>query len=504
MDEEKDLPYAAEVTTKDFYMDDVMSGARDVEQGLVVQAQLIEMMRRGGMTLRKWSSNSQILLESIPESMRETQVPMRMDHEDVIKTLGLFWSPGTDDFMFKVQVPTSSSTLTKRIILSETAKIFDPVGWVAPIIIRAKILIQDLWKLAVGWDDPLPQEVQNYWKEFSGNLSLIESISIPRCIIPQGTVTKELLGFCDASEKAFAAVVYMKAFQEDGTGHVSLVTSKTRVAPVKTISLPRLELCGALLLSDLITETRASLGIEDSTVRCWTDSSVVLSWLRSSPNRWKVFVANRVTQIQDSVSADQWFHVNGVENPADCASRGIDPSELKNHPLWWKGPSWLEEDFKTFHIETKEDDVVITEERKVVVPVNVVINSDSLITKFSFLSRLVRTTAWIYRFIHNCGSKRSNNLSSRFEFCSGPLKVQELKSALNVHVKTVQNESFHDDLQNIKEGKDLPIKSQLAQLKPFIDEEGLIRVGGRIRHAPLLSFGVKHPILLPGRNNLTF
>ena len=153
--------------------------------------------------------------------------------------------------------------------------------------------------------------------------------------------SKQLHGFSDASEAAYSAVVYLRTVDTEGNIKTSLVSSKTKVSPIKRQTIPWLELCGALLLAKLLNHITRILEILMIDLYAWTDSTIVLSWLTGSPCRFKTFVGNRVSQIVDLLPPDRWRHVIGIENPADCASRGLFPSELINHHLWWSGPDWL-------------------------------------------------------------------------------------------------------------------------------------------------------------------
>jgi hypothetical protein len=496
----EDLPLASAIAGQDFYVDDLMSGAPDVQTALKAKDELLELMKRGGLHLRKWSSNSTEVLESLPSELRETKLPLSMDLDEVVKTLGLRWNPATDEFSFKVSLSTAPQVLTKRILLSEMAKIFDPLGWLAPAVIRAKIIIQKLWKLEMDWDEPLPEEIGDEWLTYRSNLPCIEKMKIPRLVRPGKATNPQLFGFCDASQKAYAAVVYLRVRTPLGP-RVSLITAKTRVAPSKTISLPRLELCGSLLLAHLMETTQDAQKIKIEGTQAWTDSTVVLAWLKSHPSRWKTFVANRVTEITDFLPFSVWGHVAGYENPADCASRGIDPSDLPSHSLWWRGPSWLyDEDPKPHHIPTPAcAEEVEKEEKKVKVEVNrlSILPSTSLLHRVSSLKQLKRYTAYWKRFVGNCHASIRKGPSTQ-----GPLSSEELEKSLLWWIKLVQDAEFGEEIRELKKGNPVSSKSKLKSLNPFLDSSEILRVGGRLRHAAV-SVDQKNPILLPRHSRLT-
>ena len=156
-------------------------------------------------------------------------------------------------------------------------------------------------------------------------------------------VSVQLHGFSDASEEAYTAAVYLRMTDTEDNIHTSLVTSKTKVSPIKKLTIPHLELCEALLLSRLLSHVKEVFEVPICHVYTWTDSTIVLSWLSVNPKRFKTFVGNRVATIIDSIPPDRWRHVAGTENPADCASRGLYPAEILNHQLWWNGSTWLKD-----------------------------------------------------------------------------------------------------------------------------------------------------------------
>ena len=226
---------------------------------------------------------------------------------------------------------------------SDIAKTYDVLGWFAPSVIYVKILLQRLWEAKIEWDDPVPPDVQSSWERWRTELPALSQKFIARSYFPKdvNATSVQLHGFSDASEQAYAAVVYLRTVDSNGTVHASLVMAKTKVAPIKRLTVPRLELCGANLLASLLHHTQEVLKVPSSQVFAWTDSTVVLGWLSGNPHRFKTFVGNRVSNTMELVHPNRWHHVPGTDNPADCASRGLLPSELLQHTLWWNGPPWL-------------------------------------------------------------------------------------------------------------------------------------------------------------------
>lgn len=353
-DEEANYPLGAKAVREDFYVDDLLSGADCIQAAKNLQTEIIRLLKSGGFSIRKWSSNCPELLTHISPENREVELPLSTDVNSTIKKLGLHWNPNSDHFKFTFKDSSnSSSNPTKRLVLSEIAKLFDPLGWLSPCIITPKIIMQEIWLSGINWDDQLPRALLQKWDGFKNNLKHIENIKIARWVNTHSANENiEIHGFCDASEKAYAAVVYLKVFMPNSVCKTEIIIAKTRVAPIKQISLPRLELCGALLLSKLIYKLKPIFNSKN--IFAWTDSTIVLAWLRSHPSKWKSFVANRVSEIHDVLQQNNWHHVRSHENPADCATRGILPQELSSHPLWWHGPDWLNQPKQLWPISTDE------------------------------------------------------------------------------------------------------------------------------------------------------
>ena len=308
------------------YVDDVFSGANSLSQALAYRDQLISLLGTAGMDLGKWAANDARLLQGLSEGQTFVQVAM----ESAVSALGVRWHPRSDDFAFSLALPPTSSVVTKRIILSETAKLFDPLGWLAPVIVIPKILLQDIWVKRIDWDAPLPEDLLARWRTFRHSLEDLERLRIPRLIETGPSQKWSLHGFCDASKRAYAGVIY--ALNADGKS--ALLMAKTKVAPLRVQSLPRLELCGALLLVRLARYLVNKLRVAPTDINFWTDSKVVLDWLKAHPSKWQVFVANRVSEIQSTFPSASWRHVVSADNPADPASRGMYPYQLHTLELW--------------------------------------------------------------------------------------------------------------------------------------------------------------------------
>ena len=331
---------ASPIIERDFYVDDLVTGADSVSEGIEMFERIFECLKNSCFEIRKWSSNSMEVLDSIPAPLHETE-NLRFDKSHAVKELGVQWNPSKDVLFFEAfSIP--QQPLTKRLLLSDSSRIFDPLGLLAPVVIKLKCSVQESWRLKLDWDDLLPESLIKTWLIFRESLCDLNILKIPRRILCENFEAAELHIFCDASESAYASVAYIVSKNSDDfLSH--LLCSKTRIAPIKTISVPRLELCAALLGSTLcgviLTTLKPILKIDS--VFAWSDSTVALSWIKSTPKRWSNFVANRVAKIQDEIPSKNWNHIPSEENPADVATRGQTVSALAKNSLWWKGPTFL-------------------------------------------------------------------------------------------------------------------------------------------------------------------
>lgn len=318
-DEGNRFPKAITPLTKGRYVDDIFGGADTISETQEVISQVIQICMAGGFTLQKWRSNCHQLL-SQPLQQQGDVAPTLEIESSVSKILGLVWEAETDSFRFITHI-ASTTKISKRIILSEIAKLYDPLGLISPVIICAKILLQELWLVKVGWDESLPPKIAQRWANFRQQLPDLDQLVIPRWFgfLHSGSFV-EIHGFADASNLAMAAVVYVRVKSSNGDFTVQLVCSKTKVAPLKPMTIPRLELGAAVLLARLVEHTRQVLEITEAPVFLWSDSSVALTWISSHPSRWKDYIRNRVVVIQDILPTGSWRFVPGKENPADCVA----------------------------------------------------------------------------------------------------------------------------------------------------------------------------------------
>ena len=502
IDHALEFPKAAKAVNSAFYVDDCLTGANSVCEAVDLHQQLLNLFAKGGFLLRKWSSSNRQVLDQIDPKLQDMQSTHHIPSPDeYTKTLGVEWNASSDHFRLTVASLQEDVVMTKRALVSDIAKTFDVLGWFSPTIIKAKILLQRVWESKIGWDDFLPESIHQAWHLWRSGLHLLTERHIPRCYHPKDVdiCSIELHGFSDASEEAYAGVVYMRTKDRNNGVHTSLVMAKTKVAPIKRLTIPRLELCGARLLAQLLHHTQQALNVHIEHVFAWTDSTIVLSWLVGNPRRFKTFVGNRISHIMQLIPPNHWKHVRSQDNPADCASRGLFPSELADHPLWWNGPEWLQ-----LHPDQWPDQSSLPsaktpaeEEREICLHLLLTDQTPVIpLDRFSSFSLLKRVTAWIRRFVDNCRRQKQERPKSLF------LSVSELEGAEAYWITLMQHQVFPDEIQSLKNGESLTKSSCLFSLHPFIDSSGLLRVGGRGQNS-LMSYSLIHPLILSGKHPIT-
>ncbi|XP_062557643.1 uncharacterized protein LOC134222511 [Armigeres subalbatus] len=338
-DEGHKYPLASVVVKKRIYVDDVLAGSDDRDEAAETCRQLRELLGAGGFSLRKWSSNNPHVLKHIPTDLWEN-APKTEICRSRVTALGLLWNPTADYFEFRIPPIPEISKVTKRIVVSETAQLFDPLGLLGSVVISAKTFVQRLWAKNIPWDEELSKEENAWWLNFRSEIKLLQQLSIPRRVLSNVDRNYHLHCFCDASEKGYGCCMYVVGPDTSKQIISHLLITKSRVAPLHGLSIPRLELSAAVLGSQLVHKLRMTPDFT-GLVTYWTDSTVVLYWLRAPPTDWKVFVSNRISEVQRLTKGCQWRHVPSDQNPADRVSRGVRPSQILNDNLWWHGPQFL-------------------------------------------------------------------------------------------------------------------------------------------------------------------
>ena len=490
-------PGASRHILESFYVDDLLAGADTPEEALTLYHDLRAILAKAGFNLCKWRSSSNNVLSSIPSNLQETLPVKEMTESHSPshpKALGLEWDSRLDLMAPAIQ-PSEHYNTTKRGVVSDVSKTFDILGWISPSVLVMKLLYQQLWQLYTGWDEQIPSELITQHALWRQQLPVLASKQLPRCYYRTDAhpITKQLHGFADASLKAYGTVLYVRSTYKDHPPLLSLVMSKTRVAKLKPSTVPRQELCAAVLLTELLTEVKGILQIPEDDTYCWSDSSIVLSWLDGHPRDYKVFVTNRINSILQVTSPQTWRHVPTTQNPADCASRGLMPQELLDHSLRWDGPDWLLHDPISIPWQPPRKPLIAPEQR--ITSCNVVHFSPPpmMESRYSRYHYMISITAWCWRFYQK--AKKKSQHSGKH------LAAIELTQAEHLLAKLSQSRSFPKEKDALLHDRPIPPSSRILSLSPYLDKEGLLRVGGRLANSNL-TLSQLHPIITDGKDRL--
>ncbi len=487
---EKECPRAATILKRDRYVDDLIHSCPTTDEAAKSMEELDKVLATGSFEIKEWLCSSstekacesdQPRQESVNESVPESSTSIvNLDGEEENKTLGVVWNPRTDVISFASR-EAKVEILTKRTVLSNISKLYDPLGLASPVTIKARIALQDVWKAKqFDWDDPLPDDTSETWKKLFKEIESLKNVEFPRCLQPtEVSGPAELHVFSDASKAAYGAVAYLVWTTPHGP-HISLVSAKARVAPLRHTTIPRLELMAALIASRLARTIVEEFKLKPSSVTFWSDSTIVLSWLRSESASFKPFVGVRVAEIQENWSPSFWRYVPSEDNPADDLSRGITVEELSSG-RWINGPPFLSKPETEWPSERRaEPDVQAEDLEKRRSPnfLTSVVKPQPLLNPedFSNWERLIRVTAYCQRFVNNRVYAKQDPSKVR----TGELQPEECNEAENYWIRKAQRELKVADYPN---------------LSPFI-EDGLIRVGSRLNKSQL-PYEQVNPVLLP-------
>ncbi|XP_063993399.1 uncharacterized protein LOC135171041 [Diachasmimorpha longicaudata] len=486
-DEQESYPTASTVLKRDLYVDDLLTGTSTLEDALLLRDEMISLLRAGGFNLRQCASNSPQVLQGLPESTVNLQ--LLGGDDSTLKTLGIHWDSQKDSIVYTVNPIATRDTITMRTIASDVARIFDPLGLLNPVVTHAKIIQQELWRLKLNWDDSTPAEIHTRWNEFASQLPLLNEMQFKRQVITN-LQNLEVHGFCDASQNAYGACIYLRSVENNEKIQVNLYCAKSRITPLKgTHTIPRLELCAMELLSNLYNIVKKATNITPEREIFWSDSTVALHWIKTSPHLLQRFVANRVARIQETTKHVDWRHVRTHDNPADAVSRGQLSSDFLKNELWLHGPKWLrlpENHWPYLHIERPSE---LPEFKKATCLHIVEPPHNTFLHRYSSFERLKRIAARCLRWRRRLPHKN--------------LTLQELQLAETRILQLVQHHSFSTEYSFLKQGNPLPPKNRLKNLSLKLDEDGLIRVGGRLRKARNVPLDGRHPILLPKGHHIT-
>ena len=472
---------ATQFIAKEFYMDDGLKSVELPAEAIEIINEARELCQKGNLRLHKFASNNQQVLDSLPDTEKTKTLSKDLTEEHMERTLGLQWSLEGDQFQFKVAA--KDSVVTRRGILSTVASLYDPLGLVAPFTLVGKQILQQMCRQNIGWDDPVPADLSDEWTKWRRDLENLDLIKIDRCFQPQGfgeIVKTEVHHFSDASFQGYGHCSYLRLVNAKGDVHCSLIMGKSRVAPKKTMTIPRMELCAAVLSVKVARFLRSELKMNYDEY-FWTDSQIVLAYINNKSRRFHVFVANRVQHICDLSKEEQWHYVPSEDNPADHASRGLGVSALLSSN-WNVGPEFLRtptlEMPDNEHVEIRDDDPEV--KTKFVFAMQAKQPDPILqrLEKFSDWDRAVRALARLRRFVKFKIGKAAD--------LNGCLSVEEIEEMKEEIIRRAQRDSFPEGIKT----------NSIGKLDPFVDEKGVLRVGGRLSRSSL-GYKEKHPVIIP-------
>lgn len=499
---------ASETIRNNFYVDDVLKSVEDEDTAIRLLNDLKDVCAKGGFNLTKFNSNSIEVLQSVPQQERAKEVKDLTFGSDLPteRALGVLWDTNTDTLGFHVDMQKlKRKPATKRGMLSATASCYDPLGLSSPCIVKARILIQELQRLTLDWDDEVPESQKREWERWLTDLHNLSSFRVPRCMSPLGLDATlggggriELHHFADASTKAYGVVSYVRSVGD--VVSCRLLFSKARLAPMKPLSVPRLELAAATLAVKCNLDLVRALDVEPD-IYFWTDSTTVLKYIKNEKTRFHVFVANRLAIIHDGSTVEQWRYVPSESNPADIVSRGMHASALIHSDLWQNGPSFLRSTGEQWPEAPEERQMDCNDpEVKAVASAATVLRVtpiEDLARHYSSWSRLVRAVALLRRLIRLWRRRRSRQ-SELLRADPSSLSLTDLEAAECCILRDVQFRHFRGELSELRAGRPVRNSSSLARLDPWLDGE-VLRVGGRLRNSAL-PFESKYPLVLPGRD----
>ena len=499
---------------RNFYVDDCLKSVPSEDAAVTLADQLRELLARGGFKLTKWLSNSKRVLESLPESERAAKVKgLDFYKLPVERALGVQWNVSSDTFGFSIVIKDRPAT--RRGILSIVSSVYDPLGFVAPFILKAKLILQDLCRNQFSWDDPISEDNLKCWQAWLQELPRLEQLEIDRCFKPSDSeeiTSYQLHHFSDASQQGFGAVTYLRITDQSGAVKCTFVIGKSRLALIKPVTIPRLELSAAVIATRLDRISRNELTLPITESFFWTDNTCVLRYIENRDKRFQTFVANRVATIHDVSSPSQWKYVNTQDNPADDSSRGVPADSLQR---WIHGPPFISSPPEMWPQRPTgmtsaipEDDPEIKSE-KAVYTVNASTRDPvaEIIERFSSWSKLKKIVAWFLRLRSNLQKSAKSPKSKEAPQIKpsgtiSPINVTELRDAEHAILNYVQHQFFKQEYDGLKStiqpntSKHKALKSSsIHKLDPVIIQ-GLLRVGGRLKRASL-DTDTKHPIILP-------
>ena len=485
----------ADTIQRDFYVDDMLKSTDNDDTATSILTGVQDSCSQGGFNLTKVVSNSlkvinSTAIEKRAASLKEFELFKKLPIE---RALGVMWFVESDSFGFRICI--EDQPLTRRGILSSISSIYDPCGLGSPFLLRGRKILQEITADKDGWDDPVPPVHASSWEKWRSQLHRLETITVKRCLKPGnfGTVVNSSLHcFSDASFCGYGQATYLRQVDENGKISVALVMAKSRVSPLKSTTVPRLELTAAVLSSSIGLLVKSELAVQGLTDTYWIDNKVVLGYIHNETRRFRIFVANRTRKIRDNTDKSQWRYISTSDNPGDDASRGLLFDDQDKIERWFNGPEFLHLPESLWPTQDKVDQILETDpELKVKVSVNATTlhSSDpcllsALEMQISDWHRQKRAIANAKRFIKKCLKQK----------VPPTMTTTELQQAETIILRMIQEKYLKAELDRVRRG--IPAKSSaLNKLNPYFDEDNILRVGGRLSNSNAVDV-VKHPVIL--------
>ena len=519
----KGLDEATETVTQSCYMDDTADSKETEEKALALALQLIELFSFCGMPVHKFFSNSDLVCKTLEKKTLAKQISFS-DTSDVVydtgKVLGMIYSIENGDvltFSSKFRNMRELSSVengqwTKRELAKLSASIFDPLGLVSPFVVRSKVILQEVWRQKIGWDEVLPPSICQAWEVWIDQVFDIPDIRIKRWSgLKSKAQAYQIHTFCDASEEGYCVTVYIRT-KSGSQVETNLMAAKARVSPLKAESISRQELVACVLAVRMCSAVKETYPATVENTFFWTDSEVCLAWINFTAKSFKAFVAHRVGEIQTYTEPRQWLHVPTSQNPADIGTRNISAKELKESNLWWEGPEFLKKDISEWPKSKVVRLIESIELKQSVFLSFFTLNKADFVDRFlsyhpshfsvgkSFdgLRKCIRKWAFVLKAVNLFKGRRS---LQKF----GPVICPEdTECAKRFLTKQSQLEFFQTEIELMAK-KYEPLarsgqKSTILLFDPFLDEHGIVRSNSRLSQSNQ-PYESSHPIILHRRSD---
>ena len=488
---------AANALNENFYVDDLLKSVRSVDAAKSLISNVIGMCDEGGFNLTKIVSNNAEVVNSLPVDKRALSVrECDLSQAPIERALGAHWHIENDTFKFSITFKDLNQPRTRSSLVSTITSIYDPLGLAAPFLLKGRKVTQAVSKLKGSWEDSVPQELMTKWEEWRSQLLGLLNLEVNRCYKPKGfvPVSVSLHCFSDASRVGYGQGTYIRYINAEGEIWVSLVMGKSRVTPSKPSTMPRSELVAAKTSVLVGTMAEEELTYDNLDVTYWVDSMIVLGYIFNDTKRFSKFVANRTKKIRDYTEKKQWKYVDTSSNPADHASRGIAAADTEKVNRWLNGPEFLWQPEDTWVIPEVEE--IPDDDPELLTKKTIICNATRMkgdregsllctLEKFySCWHYILIVVATMMKFIARCRKKH---------VVTGMMTVKEMEGAKVAILKMIQAESFGSVSTQIHP------KGRLASLDPFVDKDGILRVGGRLTMSPN-EWSTRHPIILPRKS----